>query len=882
MAVIRNLAACCCILATFAISFAAEPVGDDDRVTIRVYAPPVNSTAVYDRSQRAVFEEFVRTHPEIRVENTEVLSMQNVGNNSDLLAIAGGIAPDVQSLYYQMMHSYIGQNFLAPVDEYIEKWDKKDIVPEQLWPVVTGEDGKRYGFIYTWPTVFIAYRKDLFEEAGLDPNRGPRDWDELYRFAMKLSRPEAVIETAVDPMAKAGLRGFYLQTSGGWILSDFIWQAGGDVLRRRTDRRWEAVFDSPEAVEALSYWKKLVWAPWTRCQSNQCQGRNVVYEITPEMLAEGVAVCPCCDERTRIDELKRRNRYYVGVTRTGVGGTADLTYYRAFGRGEIAMAIIPLIVFEDVLRENVLRLDSIGIAPLPAGPTGIRAAMLDGDCWCISSGAQNDRRKMDACWEYVKFMTSERAEAIETKVFVESGYARFVRNPHWLAKYGYRAYFDEIDAQQIAAYDEAVDYGRPEPYAPGYSAMVLDMGRAVSRVFRDPDADPARELHEVVQRVNTHIYKLYPEEERRYKQRVAAWLATFFAATLLAVGYYLVKGIARRVASVASGGMSAVLRASRWKHLYAWIFLFPAIATVFLWSYVPLVRGSVMSFYDQKIIENPSNPSVFVGLDNFINAVGQPVFWESLMRTFQYALLTMTFGFFTPIVLALFLAEVPRLKITFRLLFYLPALTSSLVIMFLWKELFFNPSEAGLLNRMLMSLTSDLNHWVNAVLSALHIPWHPNLTIGKQIWLGDPRLAMYCIVLPGIWAGAGPGSIIYLAALKTVPDEMYEAAAMDGAGMLQKIFLVTLPYLKPLILINFLGAFIGSFQATQNIFVMTMGGPEMSTHTLSLEIFFNAFVYLKFGYATAMAWVMGAMLVGFTLYQLRIFQRVQFTAGGSA
>ncbi len=141
---------------------------------------------------------------------------------------------------------------------------------------------------------------------------------------------------------------------------------------------------------------------------------------------------------------------------------------------------------------------------------------------------------------------------------------------------------------------------------------------------------------------------------------------------------------------------------------------------------------------------------------------------------------------------------------------------------------------------------------------------------------------MLCIVLPGIWAGAGPGSIIYLAALKTVPDEMYEAAEIDGASVWQKIFKVTLPYLKPLILINFLGAFIGSFQATQNIFVMTMGGPEMSTHTLSLEIFFNAFIYLKFGYATAMAWVMGAMLVGFTLYQLRIFQRVQFTAGGSA
>ena len=104
---------------------------------------------------------------------------------------------------------------------------------------------------------------------------------------------------------------------------------------------------------------------------------------------------------------------------------------------------------------------------------------------------------------------------------------------------------------------------------------------------------------------------------------------------------------------------------------------------------------------------------------------------------------------------------------------------------------------------------------------------------------------------------------------------------MDGAGPLQKIRLVTLPYLRALIIINFFGAFIGSFHATQNIFVMTMGGPEQATHTLSLEIFFNAFLYLKMGYATAMAWILGSMLIGFTLYQLRLFQRVQFTAGAS-
>jgi multiple sugar transport system permease protein len=108
---------------------------------------------------------------------------------------------------------------------------------------------------------------------------------------------------------------------------------------------------------------------------------------------------------------------------------------------------------------------------------------------------------------------------------------------------------------------------------------------------------------------------------------------------------------------------------------------------------------------------------------------------------------------------------------------------------------------------------------------------------------------------------------------------VYEAADLDGAGIWQKVRRITLPSLRPLIVINLVGAFIGSFKAMENIFVMTGGGPLYRTHTVGLEIWYNAFMYLKFGYATAAAWIMGAMLVGFTLYQLRILRDVRFSAG---
>jgi multiple sugar transport system permease protein len=148
-------------------------------------------------------------------------------------------------------------------------------------------------------------------------------------------------------------------------------------------------------------------------------------------------------------------------------------------------------------------------------------------------------------------------------------------------------------------------------------------------------------------------------------------------------------------------------------------------------------------------------------------------------------------------------------------------------------------------------------------------------------WLGDPNLAMLCVIVPAIWAGAGPGSLIYQAALKSVPESQYEAADIDGAGILRKTWNVTLPTIKPLIIINFVGAFIGAFHAMQNIFVMTGGGPARATYTLGMEIFFNAYLFLNFGYATAVAWILGSLLIGFTMYQLRILKDIQFTAAGS-
>ena len=136
---------------------------------------------------------------------------------------------------------------------------------------------------------------------------------------------------------------------------------------------------------------------------------------------------------------------------------------------------------------------------------------------------------------------------------------------------------------------------------------------------------------------------------------------------------------------------------------------------------------------------------------------------------------------------------------------------------------------------------------------------------------------MIACVVPMVWAGMGPGCLIYLAALKGIPENFYEAADIDGATFIDKILFVVIPTLKPLLIINFVGVFIGSwYSSTTNILVMTGGDTVTNTETAGLNIWFKAFTFLNFGPATAAAWMLAFILIGFTVYQLQILSKVEF------
>jgi multiple sugar transport system permease protein len=274
-----------------------------------------------------------------------------------------------------------------------------------------------------------------------------------------------------------------------------------------------------------------------------------------------------------------------------------------------------------------------------------------------------------------------------------------------------------------------------------------------------------------------------------------------------------------------------------------------------------------MAFQNYSIV----GESTWVGLDNFIAVAIDPNTWQYIWTTLRFVFYTLAIGFVAPIVLAVLFTEVPRGKIFFRTLFYLPQMSSAIVIALLWKMMY-NETENGTLNRLILTW----NDWLPAMLSGSLPTVAQFLTISTKAWLQDPALAMLCCVLPGVWAGAGMASLIYVAALGSLPQDFYEAAALDGASVWGRLWHITMPQLLPLIIINFVGAFIGAFQSMGSIFLLTFGGPGKATMVMELVIWKLAYNDLRFSTATTLAWFLGIGLIGFTYLQIRFLRRVEF------
>jgi len=266
-----------------------------------------------------------------------------------------------------------------------------------------------------------------------------------------------------------------------------------------------------------------------------------------------------------------------------------------------------------------------------------------------------------------------------------------------------------------------------------------------------------------------------------------------------------------------------------------YLYILPWLLGFLLLQFVPLINSFWYSFTDFQLLGDAK----FIGLQNYKKMfVSDPTFLKSLSVTFYYVLIAVPCKIAFALVIALILNQRIRGINFFRTLYYIPSiLGGSVAISVLWKYLFMNQ---GIINNLL---------------SVVGIP--------GQDWLGNPNLALGTISLVTVWQ-FGSSMLLFLAGLKQIPECLYEAARIDGAGKMKIFWKITLPGLSPIVLFNLIMQMINAFQEFTPAFVITQGGPLKSTYLYGLMLYDQGFKFFKMGYSSALSWILFAIILFFT------------------
>ena len=254
----------------------------------------------------------------------------------------------------------------------------------------------------------------------------------------------------------------------------------------------------------------------------------------------------------------------------------------------------------------------------------------------------------------------------------------------------------------------------------------------------------------------------------------------------------------------------------------------------------PMIQAAQMSLYDWNILRGAA--SEFVGLDNYFRAFDDDRFWLSLANSGIYMLFTVPPQIVLGLAVAMLLRSKAPAQPLFRVLFYLPVVTSWVVVSLLFKYLF---ADQGLVNFVLGTDTS---------------------------WLSNRWTALVAICALGVWKGIGWSMMIFLAALQGVPQSLEEAAALDGANWWQRFRAVTVPAIWPAMLFVIVMLVIGGFNVFTSVLLMTAGGPGGQTEVLLTFMYQQAFSNLDFGYGAALAVLLTLVVFAFSVIQLRVFR----------
>lgn len=279
------------------------------------------------------------------------------------------------------------------------------------------------------------------------------------------------------------------------------------------------------------------------------------------------------------------------------------------------------------------------------------------------------------------------------------------------------------------------------------------------------------------------------------------------------------------------------------KYLWAGFFLFPSLAGLLVFLIIPMLASLALTFYEW----DPLIPThfTFLGLENYFTLVKDVDFWAALRHTLLfisgYIPLVMVAG----LGVALLMNQKLIGRTFFRGAFFMPVISAWVAVALMWTWIF-NP-KFGIVNYLLGLIG-----------------------ITGPAWLYDPTWAMPAIILTSVWKDTGFIMVLFLASLQSIPQEYYEAAALDGANQWAKFRYITLPLLSPTVFFTLIISLINSFQVFDQVWIMTKGGPAGSTSVLVEQIVNNSFRYGRMGYAATLSWVLFLIVFAVTIFQTRM------------
>ncbi len=722
-----------------------------------------------DRTMQLTFDLFKQRHPEVRIVEHEFMFLPGAYSGAgQVMSLVGRAGPDLFDLFHSDLNMYAREGVIQPIEDLIDSWEGKARFPPSVleglkidghsWLVPARE---QYYFMMGEPGVFAA--------GSLTSRSVPRDWEELGRFAGRLSsveRPPIVIQSS---------------RVLGEIWIGLVMDSGDRTTVRLTDKGVEVDLASPAGIAAAE-----------------------------KLAAFGKALRETTSNPIKVTAWNAFHPYISsGKFVFALGTQNDLEQYGA-GAGKFPV-----------------------IAALPGMTPGRTLSLVSyGFGYAIPAYVREpEHRKL--IWEFYTTAT-EISPIYQEMVLAESMASGGTGNPYLIYCNSNHPAMKKMPRYWVDLMMDFQSHANVLPPDRLVGELTAILGPPLLE-FMEKGGDAGRMLRGVEDQFNEKVH-LKSRRSSAGWRFLAIGVLVVFGAALLTGLVLLVRTLRREYRLLRSAAIQKMTPA-KWSFALA-LFL-PATAVFLVFGAMPLLIGLKTSLFEHVLRGGGS----FVGAENFINAAIDPQTHLALGRTFYYLGLSFLLGFVAPMVVALMIAGLPRFQFLVRSALFLPAIAGAVMVSVIWWQLFAGGGYFNLLVRLLGFAPRD--------------------------WLGDSSTAMFAVVLAQSWSVLGISGLIYVSGLSSIPVSLYEDALMAGAGFWGRLMNVTLPYIKPLIGISFVGWLINTLRTAEMVLLFTGGGPKQATYVIGLDIFYQAYVHVRFGFAMAEVWLLVAAILILSIYQMR-------------